>query len=79
MSQLIKQLKSEAWSKAYELAPGEGVENYRANLAQDTLIKLVANACISQIVKVSDRHTDNYVDAALKDAAYEIEVAFGME
>jgi hypothetical protein len=39
--------------------------------------KLIINECISQIVKVSDRHTDQYIDAALRDAVWEIENYFG--
>lgn len=41
--------------------------------------KLVANECISQLIKVSDRHTDQYIDAALRDAAFEIEKQFGLD
>lgn len=45
MYQLFEQLKREAWNKAYELYSGEGIDNYRANLAQDILIKLVVKEC----------------------------------
>lgn len=78
MTPTLEKISTEAWRKAYEDAPGEGIDNYRRNLAWEFFAKMVVSECISQIVKVSDRHTDQYIDAALRDAVCEIEEHFGL-
>lgn len=78
MTPSFEKISSEAWKKAYEDAPGEGVDNYRSNLAWEFFAKKIVSDCISQIVKVSDRHTDQYIDAALRDCVWEIEEHFGL-
>jgi hypothetical protein len=78
MTPTLEKISKEAWQKAYDEAPGEGIDNYRSNLAWEIYAKMIVSQCISQIVKVSDRHTDQYIDAALRDAVWEIEEHFGL-
>ena len=79
MSERIKQIQLKAWQMAHAEIGNPAFENTIANRAQDILVELVVTECISKIKEVNNRHSDNYIDAALRDAAFEIETHFGVK
>ena len=78
MTPTLEKISVEAWKKAYDDCPNDAYYNHRNTLAWEYFAKMVVSDCISQIVKVSDRHTDQFIDAALRDAVWEIEEHFGL-
>jgi hypothetical protein len=74
----VKQLQLKAWQMAHAEIGNPSFENAIANRAQDILVELIVTECINKIEEVNNRHTDNYIDAALRDAAFEIETHFGV-
>ena len=79
MSERIKQIQLKAWQMAHAEIGNPAFENAIANRAQDILLELVVTECISKIKEVNNRHSDNYIDAALRDVAFEIETYFGVK
>lgn len=82
--ELLKKLRKETQEWFIHKLETEGVdENFgwreEAKMRSEKLVSLVVDECVDQIKKVCERHSDQYIDAALRDTAFEIHQHFGVK